>query len=353
MSGIKSTTAPTLHNRQLPRENSTSTSLDASLEFQLDDWDDIDDFETPVKGKNDSFNSEISGNSTKPVLPPNGGKNEFTTKLNLNDSVMTPDLGSSSSKKDGLSRSEQSCLETKELEHSVDKTADSPGLSFYQDPEELFPDEIKMPRRRHRAHLKSVMSDSEDDNNVVSKPLKEGKGKMLFVAAFVFYFHNWENRQKFIGEFSKDESYLMFVWIFSFLDDKKTLVDPSVIELDDKSEPDDDKDYIPPSPIPYTSTILEIRSVSFNLPCFNIHRSQRVHMFEQWFISNRSKTADDESRDSQVYSKRPVTALHKPSDLHSKDKTSGCYSFLAFYSCTEDCVLLSFSLLILFFLAMS
>ncbi|XP_034444312.1 Bloom syndrome protein homolog isoform X1 [Hippoglossus hippoglossus] len=254
LSGIKSTTAPTIHNSQFPSENSTSTSLDASLGFQLDDWDDIDDFETPAKGKNDSFNSEISGNSTKPVSPPNGGKNEFTKKLNLNDSVVTPDLGSSFSKKNGLSRSEQSCLETKELEHSVNKTADSPGLSFYQDPDELFPDdsEIKMPRRRHRAHLKSVMSDSEDDNNVVSEPLKERK------------------------------------------DDKKTLVDPAVIELDDKSEPDDDQDYIPPSPIPYTSTILEIRS----------------------------KTADDESRDSQVYTKRPVATLHKPSDLHSKDKTN-------------------------------
>ncbi|XP_060932608.1 recQ-like DNA helicase BLM isoform X2 [Limanda limanda] len=252
VSAIKSTTAPSIHNSQFPSENSTSTSLDASLGFQLDDWDDIDDFETPAKGKNDSFNSEISGTSTKPVSLPNGGKHEFTRKLSLNDSVMTPDVSNSLSKNNGLSRSEQSCLETKELEHCVNKTADSPGFSFYQDPEELFPDDssIKMPRRPRRAHLKSVMSDSEDDNNVVSEPLKERK------------------------------------------DDTKTVVDPAVIELDDKSEPDDD--YIPPSPIPYTSAMVEIRS----------------------------KAADDASRDSQVYTKRPVTTLHKPSVLHSKDKTS-------------------------------
>ncbi|XP_053282745.1 recQ-like DNA helicase BLM isoform X1 [Pleuronectes platessa] len=252
VSGIKLTTAPSIHNSHFPSENGTSTSLDASLGFQLDDWDDIDDFETPAKGKNDSFNSETSGSSTKPVSLPNGGKNEFARKLNLNDSVMTPDLGNSFSKKNGLSRSEQSCLETKELEHSVNKTADSPGFSFYQDPEELFPDDsaIKMPRRHRRAHLKPLMSDNEDDNNVVSEPLKEKK------------------------------------------DDTKTLVDTAVIELDDKSEPDDD--YIPPSPIPYTSKILEIRS----------------------------KAADDESRDSHVYTKRPVTTLHKPSVLPSKDKTN-------------------------------
>nr|XP_019934965.1 PREDICTED: Bloom syndrome protein isoform X2 [Paralichthys olivaceus] len=242
VSGIKSTTAPTIHNSQFPSGNSISTSLDASLGFQLDNWDDIDDFETPVKGKNDSFNSEISGNSTKPVSPPNGEKKEFTRKLNLDDPVVTPDFGNSFSKKKGLSKSEQSCLETNKLEHSVNKTADSPGLSFYQDPAELFPDDsaIKMPRRRGHAHLKSIMSDNDNDNNFVSEPLKERK------------------------------------------------------ELDDKSEPDDEKDYIPPSPISYTSPILEMRS----------------------------KMADDERRKSQVHTKRPVTTPHEPSDLHSKDKTN-------------------------------
>lgn len=39
---------------------------------------------------------------------------------------------------------------------------------------------------------------------------------------------------------------------FTFLDkeDKKKRIDSNVIELDDDSEPEDDIDYIPPSPAP-------------------------------------------------------------------------------------------------------
>lgn len=37
---------------------------------------------------------------------------------------------------------------------------------------------------------------------------------------------------------------------FSFLADKKTLIDPKVIHLDDNSETEDYLDYIPPSPSP-------------------------------------------------------------------------------------------------------
>lgn len=39
--------------------------------------------------------------------------------------------------------------------------------------------------------------------------------------------------------------------MFHYLsDEKKNWVDPNVIELKDNSEPEDDLDYIPPSPIP-------------------------------------------------------------------------------------------------------
>lgn len=51
---------------------------------------------------------------------------------------------------------------------------------------------------------------------------------------------------------------------FASLDEKKKWIDPKVIELDINSEPEDDLDYIPPSPIPdeisYTTSTLKIRS---------------------------------------------------------------------------------------------
>uniref|UniRef100_A0A8D3DWU9 RecQ-like DNA helicase BLM n=1 Tax=Scophthalmus maximus TaxID=52904 RepID=A0A8D3DWU9_SCOMX len=197
-------TAPAKHESQSTCGNGTATSLDASLGFPMDEWDDFDDFETPVKAKNDSFSSETLGNSTKPVSPPVGEKNGFTGKLNLDASVMTPDL----SKKNGL------CMETDELEHGVNKAAVSPA--------ELFLDDSPVkPRQRPHAHLKSVMSDSDDDNDVVFEPFGEKT------------------------------------------DDKKKTIDPTVIELDEYSEPEDDKDYIPPSPPPdvisYTASVVETR----------------------------------------------------------------------------------------------
>ncbi|GLD58689.1 Bloom syndrome protein isoform X1 [Lates japonicus] len=235
----KVTTAPT--DSQFTSRYSTSTSLDASLGFPLDNWDDLDDFETPAKTKNDSFGSEVPGNSS-----------------NLDASVMTPDLSNCFSNKSGLSRSEKSCKGTDELEQSDNKAAVSPEPSFNQDLEELFLDNspIRMPRRRPHAHLKSVMSDSEEENDAVSEPFEERT------------------------------------------DDKKKLIDPKVIEVDDQSEPEDDLDYIPPSPIP--DVISNTTSV----------------------LETRSKSADTESRDSQVYSKGPTTIQHEPSAQHSKDKTN-------------------------------
>lgn len=56
------------------------------------------------------------------------------------------------------------------------------------------------------------------------------------------------------------------------LDNKKKFIDPKVIELDDNSEPEDDLDCIPPSPVPeavsFTSSVLETRSV------FSLYQSQ-------------------------------------------------------------------------------
>ncbi|XP_038562165.1 Bloom syndrome protein homolog isoform X1 [Micropterus salmoides] len=233
----------------------SSISLDASLGFPMDDWDDFDDFETTAKGKNDSVRSEVSGKSSNPLSSPREDKTQFTGKLNHDASLMTPEESNSSASKNDLCRSELSCMKIDELEHSVDKAAVSPRPSLNQDPAEweLEDSPVKMSRRRPPAHLQAVMSDSEEDNDVL-EPFKGMK------------------------------------------DDKKTWIDPEVIELDGNSEPEDDLDYIPPSPIPdeisYTTSALEMRS----------------------------KSADAESRYSPVQSKGPVTALHE-SD-HTLDKTN-------------------------------
>ncbi|KAM9352264.1 recQ-like DNA helicase BLM [Symphorus nematophorus] len=163
-----------------------STILDASLGIALDDWDDFDDFETPVKTKNDSFSSEKS----------------FTMKQNHDASVETPSFSNSSANKNTLSRSEQSCIETDELEQT------GPGLNQDPDEIELEDSPVQMTKRRPAAHLKSVVSDSEEDNDVVFEPVKEMTGK------------------------------------------KKKWFDPKVIKLDDNSDLEDDLDFIPPSPIP-------------------------------------------------------------------------------------------------------
>ncbi|XP_031138787.1 Bloom syndrome protein homolog isoform X2 [Sander lucioperca] len=250
VSAIK-VTAPTKSDNQFTKDNGgNSASLDASLGFPVDDWDDLDDFETPVKATNDSFSSEISGKSIKPVSSFSEEKTQF--------SLVTPELSNSFANKNDPSGSEKSCMETDELEYSVDKAAVSPGPSLNQEPAEFEVSPLKRTRRRPPppAYLKSVMSDSEEDN---SDPFELFKGRT---------------------------------------DDKKKWIDPKVIQLEDNSEPEDDLDYIPPSPIPddisYTTSALK----------------------------TRSKSVDAESRDIPVQSKGPITTLHKPSDHLSKDKTN-------------------------------
>ncbi|XP_078113071.1 recQ-like DNA helicase BLM isoform X2 [Sander vitreus] len=250
VSAIKMT-APTKSDNQFTKDNGgNSVSLDAYLGFPVDDWDDLDDFETPVKATNDSFSSEISGKSIKPVSSFSEEKTQFY--------LVTPELSNSFANKNDPSGSETFCMETDELEYSVDKAAVSPGPSLNQEPAEFEVSPLKRTRRRPPppAYLKSVMSDSEEDNSDLFEPFK---GRT---------------------------------------DDKKKWIDSKVIELEDNSEPEDDLDYIPPSPIPddisYTTSALK----------------------------TRSKSVDAESREIPVQSKGPITTLHKPSDHPSKDKTN-------------------------------
>uniref|UniRef100_A0A7N6B2A1 RecQ-like DNA helicase BLM n=1 Tax=Anabas testudineus TaxID=64144 RepID=A0A7N6B2A1_ANATE len=161
VSGFKVTTP-------LTKDNNSTTNLDASLGFPVDNWDDLDDFEAPAKAKNDSFSSETSGTSSKPVSSPCKEKSEFTEKVNHNTSIVTPELSNNTS--NGFSRSERSYKETDELEFSVNTLAASPSPGLKQDPEEFDPENspIQLTSRRLPAHLKSVMSDSEEESNIMA-----------------------------------------------------------------------------------------------------------------------------------------------------------------------------------------
>lgn len=152
-SASKVTTDQTQSNNQFTGGNGgNSTSLDASLGFPMDDWSDMDDFETPFK--NDSFSSKISGKSTKPGSSFSEEKVQFPIVM---------------------SQLSNSCV-------------DSPGPSLNKEFEpEVSP--LKATRRRRSCHLNSVISDSEEDSDDVLEPFKRKMGKKLFAAAFVFYLY--------------------------------------------------------------------------------------------------------------------------------------------------------------------
>ncbi|XP_037306777.2 recQ-like DNA helicase BLM isoform X2 [Pungitius pungitius] len=188
VSSIK-VTAPTKSYNQFTSGNgSYSKSLDTSLGFPMDDWDDLDDFEIPVK--NDS------GMSTNQV----SSFNEEGAQLSL----MEPQLSNCNG--NSLSKSEKSCMETATLEHRVCDATDSPGQCLNNEPAdfEFEVSPLKTTRKRPPGHRRAVMSDSEEDNDVVLEPFK------------------------------------------AKTDDKTKWTDPKVIQLYDNSDPED---YIPPSPI--------------------------------------------------------------------------------------------------------
>lgn len=204
----------------------SSTSLDASLGFPEDNWDDFDDFEIPVKGKNVPFNSEKCEVSTNPVRSLSEEKSVPTGKDVSEGSVPAPEKI--------LCEKEQSCAEMSVLGHSIQVAAAvSPGPD--QDQEDcLFGDSpVRPSRRRRNACTKSVLSDSDEDNS--DKPCNEAKGK-LFMTLFIISY-NLEIKM----------AHSCFACLF--LEIKSSWIEPQVIELDDNSESEDDLDFIPPSPV--------------------------------------------------------------------------------------------------------
>ncbi|XP_077425700.1 recQ-like DNA helicase BLM isoform X2 [Vanacampus margaritifer] len=196
---------------------STPVNMDTSLGFQIDDWDDLDDFETPTKAKNASFSGDVSRtDSSRPV---GVGKTESTGG--------------------------QCCLKTDGIEAIPDQT-EVVGLTD----SELDDSPIKTPKRRH-PYLKCVVSDSEEDNNDVPIAV-----------------------------------------------DNKEWVDPKSMKLDVSPEPEDDLDYIPPSPESYYS----------KSPVESICKSNNVH---------------------NLQSKGSTVSLRQASNEHSTDtKSDELYSIM-------------------------
>ncbi|XP_071388298.1 recQ-like DNA helicase BLM [Centroberyx affinis] len=245
--------APTKFDDKFTSGNGNPTGMDMSLGFPMDEWDDFDDFETPVKGKS----PEISANNGKATSFSNEEKMELTERSNEDASleILAPKSNNNAANNNGFAARKQSSIKMDELELHMDRATASPRHSPIQEPAEweLEDSPIKMTRRRPPVHLKSVVTDSEEESIGVPGPSEERTG------------------------------------------DQGKWINPNVIEIDDKSEPDDDLDFIPPSPIPdeisYTNSIME----------------------------KRLKSADSKSRRSPVKTKGPMTTLH---ELHPKEKAN-------------------------------
>ncbi|XP_036005793.1 Bloom syndrome protein homolog [Fundulus heteroclitus] len=214
--GVRMTAAPAEPDNQpsCGGKGIGSPSLDVSS-FPMDDWDDFEDFETPAKSKNDSICSEKSAR----VAMAMSSSDEFP-EFRGKKSPGPVRLQAESKKKS----SDQSCMETEESR--VGKTV-SPEPSLAHEPSEQEVEDSPVKRTRRRCpppHVTSVLSDSDDEVAVASEPLKDKTGE------------------------------------------KGKWVDPKVIDLNDSSEPEEDVDYIPPSPPPdatsYTTSPAETRTQS-------------------------------------------------------------------------------------------
>lgn len=175
LSATKTTAAPSKGSSQ-----SAPPNLDTSLGFPMDDWDDLDDFETPVKSRNNSFNSKKSDKSTNAVTASSEEQTAFAGKPNPGPSLTTSELSSNCANK-GV---EQTCVEKEGPELVANIAAASPGPNPDEDPVERIGEDspVRRPRRRPPSHLskldhfKSVLSDSEEDNDVEPECLKETTG---------------------------------------------------------------------------------------------------------------------------------------------------------------------------------
>ncbi|XP_041693421.1 Bloom syndrome protein homolog isoform X2 [Coregonus clupeaformis] len=189
---------------------SKPTGLDSSFGIPLDGWDDFDDFETPVKGKSTLPSPGISGRSAKVTSVSSVEQLDTNTHGSDKDvplRALNTKINSRHRNKCSLAGTEQCTLTIEDSQDALESANTAPRDSPIQDPAhwkdwEVEDSPIKMVRRRPpAAQAKSVLSDSEDESITAPGPVEKTG-------------------------------------------------DTDVIDLDDKSELDEDLDFIPPSPSP-------------------------------------------------------------------------------------------------------
>uniref|UniRef100_A0A4W5NBE3 RecQ-like DNA helicase BLM n=1 Tax=Hucho hucho TaxID=62062 RepID=A0A4W5NBE3_9TELE len=195
---------------------SKPTGLGSSFGIPLDGWDDFDDFETPVKGKSTLPSPGISGRSAK-VTPVSRVEQLDTNTHRSNKDVplraLNTETNSRHRNKCSLDGTEQCTLTMEDSQDASESPSTAPRDNPIQDPAEwehweVEDSPIKMVRRRPSAsQAKSVLSDSEDESITAPGPVEK-------------------------------------------TDHQSKWSDTDVIDLDDKSELDEDLDFIPPSPSP-------------------------------------------------------------------------------------------------------
>lgn len=194
VSATKSSAAPSkcASKQSAGSSESAPSNLDTSLGFPADDWDDLDDFETPVKSRNNSFNSKKSDKSANSVAASSEEQTGFVDKLNSAPSLTTPEPNRSDSNQDVV----QTSVDTEKPEPVDNIAAVSPGPNEPdENPVENQCDDSPVRRSRRRppshlsklSHFKSVLSDSEEDNDVEPECLKETIGSNRTIDIFPTY----------------------------------------------------------------------------------------------------------------------------------------------------------------------
>lgn len=145
-----------------PSTGANQVDLEASFAFPPDEWDDFDDFETPVKGKTSGLCPETSVRADKSL----SYKDDELKKTLHKDAECSSTSAAPATNKTGYV-SEQSGSKTSS-EPDVPRDTDSPDL---WGPEES-PVKITRRRRRHTP----VLSDGEEEKVVEVKPVPELKG---------------------------------------------------------------------------------------------------------------------------------------------------------------------------------
>ena len=135
--------------------------LAASFQFPEDDWDDFNDFETPVKGKS---SPETSGRTDKKLS--NKDEELKTIHNDAECSIITATNKNACTTEPYRAK--------RSPEHNELREANSPDL---WGPE----DSVKMPRRRPKTQRIPVLSDNEEESAAVVKPFQEVEGN---------YYHN-------------------------------------------------------------------------------------------------------------------------------------------------------------------